>query len=187
MWFPFSYTWLVTCESDFHFALELNLIPSISGTQWRTFIQCVRKSLEIELPNWINRRYHFGELRLRRLEWIHRFWGRPQHGSFVRGYYSNYHTYRSFFMQNVAWVFGAFVFVTIVLTAMQVGLATNQLQSSERFQAASYGFAIFAMVALVTVIGVIATFFVVLFAYNLIITLIYRREREKKWSGREKT
>ena len=90
-------------------------------------------------------------------------------------------------MQNVAWVFGAFVFVTIVLTAMQVGLATNQLQSSERFQAASYGFAIFAMVALVTVIGVIATFFVVLFAYNLIITLIYRREREKKWSGREKT
>lgn len=184
--FLFSYTWLITCESDFHLALQLNLLPPISWTQWRAFIQSARKSVDVELPNWINRRYHFGELRLQRLEWIHRFCGRPQHGSFVRGYYSNYHTYRSFFVQNVAWVFGAFVFVTIILTAMQVGLATEYLQSSEKFQAASYGFAIFAMVALVTVIGVVVAFFLGLFFYNLIITLIYRREREKKWAGREK-
>lgn len=69
---------------------------------------------------------------------------------------------------------------------MQVGLATKHLQSSERFQAVSYGFAIFAMVALVTVIGVVAAFFLGLFLYNLVITLIYRRERGKKWSVREK-
>ena len=184
--FLFSYTWLITYESDFHLALEMNLLPQISWTQWRAYVQSARKVMDMDLPNGINQRYQYGELRLQRLEWIHRFWGRPQHGSFVRGYYSNYHTYRSFFVQNVAWVFGAFVFVTIILTAMQVGLATEHLQSSERFQAASYGFAIFAMIALVTVIGVVAMFFFSLFFYNLVITLIYRREREKKWSGREK-
>ena len=142
--------------------------------------------MNIGSPSWINQRYQYGELRLQRLEWIHYFCGLSQHGSLVRGYYTNYHTYRLFFMQNVAWVFGAFVFVTILLTAMQVGLATKKLQSSESFQAASYGFAIFAMIALVTVIAAIAVFFVGVRSYNLVVTFIYRRERKKKESGREK-
>lgn len=185
--FLFSYTWLITCESDFHLALELNLIPPwILWTQWRAYIQAVRKTMDTESPNWINQRYLYGELRLQRLEWIHSFYGRSQHGSHVRGYYSNSHTYRSFFMQNVAWVFGAFVFVTILLTAMQVGLATKKLQSSESFQAASYGFAIFSMIALVTVIAAVVVFFLGVRSYNFVITFIYRRGRIKKWSGREK-
>lgn len=180
--FLYSYTWLITCESDFHVAQHHNLIPpSILWTQWRAYIQGVRRKLDTELSKWINQRYHYGELRLKRLDWIHRLWGRPQHGSVSRGYYANYHTYGSFFVQNFAWVFGAFVFVTILLTAMQVGLATNQLQSSERFQAASYGFAIFSMIALVAVIGVVTAIFLGLFFYNLVITLIYRHKREKHW------
>lgn len=89
-------------------------------------------------------------------------------------------------MQKVAWVFGAFVFLTILLTAMEVGLATERLQINKRFQAASYGFTIFSILALVVVIGVVAAFFLVLSVYNLVITLVYRREREKRLSGREK-
>lgn len=188
--FLFTYTWLIASESDFHIARGMNLLPATATwAQWRAFIQSARQTMDADaLPNWLNKRYQYGELRLQRLGWIQRIYGRPSHGSFVRGYYSNYHTYRSFFVQNIAWVFGAFVFVTIILTAMQVGLATAQLQSSARFQAAACGFAIFAMVALVAVVGVVVMGFWGLFLYNLVVTLVYRRERQRKWiEGKEKT
>ncbi|KAI1385836.1 uncharacterized protein F4822DRAFT_414280 [Hypoxylon trugodes] len=37
------------------------------------------------------------------------------------------------------------VFIALVLTAMQVGLATDRLKYDERFQQASYGFTVFAI------------------------------------------
>lgn len=65
--FLFSYTWLITCESDFYLARELNLVPPVSWTQWRAYIQGVRVNFDMELLSWINKRYLYGELRLQRL------------------------------------------------------------------------------------------------------------------------
>ncbi|KAK0752900.1 hypothetical protein B0T18DRAFT_313080, partial [Schizothecium vesticola] len=50
--------------------------------------------------------------------------------------------YSSLFHDNLAWIATAAVFMALVLTAMQVGLATEQLQGNATFQQASYGFAI---------------------------------------------
>lgn len=179
--FVFSYTWLISCESDFNLALKLNLIPPMVSTQWRIYIQDVRRTIDIEPLNWINRRYLYGELRLQRLNWIYRFYGRPQGSSLVRGYFSSYRTYHAFFVQNFTWVFVIFVYVTIVLTAMQVGLATEHLQSSQIFQDASYGFAIFSITVSLIITGAVITIFLILFFYNLIVTLLYRRDCEKEW------
>jgi hypothetical protein len=48
------------------------------------------------------------------------------------------------------------VFVVLVLTAMQVGLATERLQSNAAFQQASYGFAIFAILGPMCAFGLVA-------------------------------
>lgn len=42
--------------------------------------------------------------------------------------------------------------MVLVLTAMQVGLATNYLSKSEAFHAASYGFTVFAILGPVGVV-----------------------------------
>jgi hypothetical protein len=65
----------------------------------------------------------------------------------MRGYLYGYHKYSSFLSQNFAWVVTATVYVTIVLTAMQVGLGTSELQNNQAFDRASYGFTIFLILA----------------------------------------
>ncbi|RYP74220.1 hypothetical protein DL771_003153 [Monosporascus sp. 5C6A] len=55
------------------------------------------------------------------------------------------HNYSSLFRDNLTWMTAATVFVALVLTAMQVGLATERLQGNPAFQRASYGFTIFAI------------------------------------------
>ncbi|KAM7209827.1 hypothetical protein V8F06_014790 [Rhypophila decipiens] len=49
----------------------------------------------------------------------------------------------------------ATVFVALVLTAMQVGLATERLQGNAAFQQASYGFTIFAILGPLCVFGLV--------------------------------
>ena len=119
--------------------------------------------------NRINHRYLYGELRLPRLNWIYRLYGRRQDRSLVRGYVYNYRTYSSFFVRNFGWIFVIFIYATIVLAAVQFGLATKRLQQSRRFQNASYRFAIF----------------LVSFLYNLVATLLSGRHGEKGWRARE--
>ncbi len=178
--FLYSYTWLISHESDFAIAQSLNLIPRMQWTQWRAYIQDVRRTIDRKPPEYINRRYQFGELRLRRLNWLYRFFGRPQDRSLIRGYFYNYRTYSSFFVRRFAWLFAVFAYVTIVLTAMQVGLATQRLQPSQSFQDASYGFVVFSIAApLIAVVTAAVTFFIALL-YNLADTLSTRRHQEKK-------
>lgn len=85
--FVFSYTWLISFESDFDIALELNLIPPMLWTQWRAYIQGVRRTIDVGTLSWINRRYLYGELRLHRLNWTYRFNGRPRNKSLLRSYF----------------------------------------------------------------------------------------------------
>ena len=124
---------------------ELGQVPQIPWTQWRAYIQDVRRTIDAKPLDQINRQYLYGELRLPRRNWIYCLYGRRQDRSLIRGYVYCYHTYNSFFVQNFAWIFIIFIYATIVLTVMQVGLATERLQPSQRFQDASYGFAIFSI------------------------------------------
>ena len=49
----------------------------------------------------------------------------------------------------------ATVFIALVLTALQVGLATERLQENASFQQASYGFTIFAILGPICAFGLV--------------------------------
>lgn len=176
----FSYTRLICYESDFNLAQGLNLVPPISWTQWRAYIQDVRKIIDARPRSLIDRRYSYGELRLRRLNWIYRIYGRPQDRSLILGYFFDYHSYSSFFVQNFAWIFVVFTYMITILTAMQLGLTTERLQTTRRFQDASYGFAVFSIAVPLIIVGTAITTFLLLFLYNLIATLISHRHHERR-------
>jgi hypothetical protein len=137
------------------------LSSKIKWEQWTAFTKSLLNSLNHTSLSNINSRYHYGELRLSRLNWIYRL--SPHTCStttLIRGYAYGYNRYSTFVKRNFAWLLVAFVYITIVLTAMQVGLATHRLGNDDRFQNASYGFTIFSILTpLIVTIAIAVTLF----------------------------
>lgn len=173
----FSYTALIVHESDFHIAKETHLIPEeVHWTTWRT---AVRELLDLSpIYALINPRFHYGELRLSRLDKIYFFWKTP-----LRGYMSHWTQYRSFFQDNFAWLASSTVYIAVVLTAMQVGLATEALQSNAAFQSASYGFTIFSILGPLVAAGLVMVIFFYSFIRNWVATRRYRQQRLQRIEG----
>ncbi|KAJ0362696.1 hypothetical protein COL26b_013263 [Colletotrichum chrysophilum] len=134
--FLFSYAALMMHESDFRIAKETHLIPE--ELQWAAWRVAVGQLLDVSsIYSCVDRRFHYGELRLSRLNKIYFFWKTPLHG-----YMSRWNQYDSFFHDNFALLASSTIYIAVVLTAMQVGLATEALQNNEAFQSASYGFTV---------------------------------------------
>ena len=144
MGFLYTYACLISYESDFTIAVDKHLMPQRSDgsiPRWEDWKKLVSEILpHINQCN-IHPRFHRAELRLARLDTIHRFTQLPPFGPYMRGR----RTYGSLFRDNLAWLATATVFIALVLTAMQVGLATDQLKENKSFMTAAYGFAIFAI------------------------------------------
>jgi hypothetical protein len=121
----------------------------------------------------IDARFIYGELRLSRLNKIYRLSQRPR----LRGYMSHWHQYGSFLQDNFAWLASATVYIAIVLTAMQVGLATKALANDDAFQSASYGFTVFSIPGPLVATALIILAFCYIFVNNWIATVIYNKER----------
>jgi hypothetical protein len=180
-----SYTWLIQYPSDFFIAKQENLVPSqLTWDQWRRLITSFQQ--QIEASTWkINARYQYGELRLTRLNSIYRFLP-PVFtvNNFSRGFMAVPTWYKAFFLHNFQWLLAVFAYVTVMLSAMQVGLSTPQLQGSVEFTNASYGFAVAAMVATAAAAVLIAMVWTILFWYHLLSTMRYVRkiqtERERR-------
>ncbi|KAK1452525.1 hypothetical protein CMEL01_16754 [Colletotrichum melonis] len=169
--FLFSYAALIAHESDFYIAREARLIPEdVQWSAWRTAVRELLGASPI-YPR-IDPRFHYGELRLSRLNKIYFFWETP-----LRGYMSRWNQYGSFFQDNFTWLASSTVYIAVVLTAMQVGLATEVLQNNAAFQSASYGFTIFSILGPLAAAGLIIVVFCYMFIDNLIATRRYARER----------
>lgn len=107
----------------------------------------------------IDKRFIYGELRLSRLNKIYFISQRP----FFRGYMSHWHQYSSFFQDNFASLASGTIYIAVILTAMQVGLATNSLANNDAFQSASYGFTIFSILGpLIVAVLILSPFAAVL-------------------------
>jgi hypothetical protein len=174
-----SYAWLVCREIDLRMATseELGLLPkSLTWADWTAFLEDFLKDMDLGNPQDVNQRYQYGELREDRLNWIYRI--AAQHP--IRGYYYSYHQYSVFFRHNFAWLIVIFAYVTIVLTAMQLGLVTDHLAKDDRFQNISFGFAVFSIVVPAIAVGVIAILFVVLCGNNLVATFLVWRGRARE-------
>jgi hypothetical protein len=170
-----SYTWLIRWESDLKLAHTHHLInENINYETWMalrsSFLSTFRRNY---LPQpWLSWRYDFAELRLSRINLIWRLQPHSPYdiSSLVRGYQTPYRLYTSFFEQNFSTVIVAFVYATVVLTAMQLGLATEDLHLSNKFQQACVGFAIFCILLPLVILGIVLVLFVVLFFFNWWVT-----------------
>ncbi|KAI1740208.1 hypothetical protein F4680DRAFT_420035 [Xylaria scruposa] len=163
--FVYTYICLISHESDFAIAKEKHLLPlanpshgpEIQWDNWKEFSLRVLSEYDVKKVHW---RFQRGELRLSRLNFFSRFTQFPPFTSYVRGW----RTYGSLVRDNVTWLATAAVFVALVLTALQVGLATDQLKNNGAFVRFSYGFSVFSIVAPV---GAFA-FIIVEAVYNVI-------------------
>lgn len=164
--FLLSYTALIQYESDFYIAKDKRLIPR--NLTWETWIKLVEQLLHHKNEN-VNRRYDYGELRLSRLNKI--YWAHCR----LRGYRFPYQSYGEMFKANLAPIAGTIVYIGLVLTAMQVGLATHRLGNNDAFQNVSYGFTVFSILAPIILVFLVIFLLVVYFLYNCIATVLFRR------------
>ncbi|PVH71310.1 hypothetical protein DL98DRAFT_553712 [Cadophora sp. DSE1049] len=126
LWLLLSYAWLVRHESDFRIAREKGLLPDIINWEtWTVLIDDFLEHIDLQSLSGVSFRYHYGELRLSRLNKIHcitRFTWRD----FVRGYMTTSTWYQDFFARNFAWLLAVFAVVSVALSAMQVVLVMTR-------------------------------------------------------------
>ncbi|KAL3456919.1 hypothetical protein BJX64DRAFT_296279 [Aspergillus heterothallicus] len=168
--FLFSYLTLIRFESDFAIAQAHSLLPpDLPWESWRRIAHQTLQSGALN-PNNINPRYHLGALRLSRLNKIYAL----RYGDILRGYLGQYKSTTELFAENLAPISAATIYIALVLTAMQVGLATEELAGDRAFQNAAYGFTVFA---------ILGPLVVVLFSFGLgTLEVLSTRARRSKYS-----
>lgn len=175
-----SYVWLICSPLDMKMAHKLDLLPSyVTWERWKAFVADFLSHVDVNALHQVNKRYHFGELRLERINTIYRL--RFFFTHFIRGYLYGYNRYAVFFQRNFAWILVIFVYFSLVLSAMQVGLAVPPLNSNQAFQKTAYGFAIFAIFLVAFFLGLLGAIFASTFLFNMVAAILHdRRERLKK-------
>lgn len=113
-----TYARLIQHESDFELAKDLRLIPSGMGITWESWSRYIASFATLRDRD-LSKRYHFGEIRMTRLN----FWTSILYGRSYEPVHYNYMTYFARFGAPYLFVFGA---VTVLLTALQTGLDMNQ-------------------------------------------------------------
>ncbi|KAF2465704.1 uncharacterized protein BDR25DRAFT_82406 [Lindgomyces ingoldianus] len=180
--FLLSYVWLLCSPLDLKLAHDHFLLPSfITWHWWKEFVKDFCQHVDMNSLDQVNKRYHFGDLRLGRINSIYRT--RFCFTHFVRGYLYGYNRYVVFFQRNFSWILIVFVFFSLVLSAMQVGAGVPPLQDNLAFRRASYGFVVFSMVSVASVLALVGVMFSVIFFFNMAAAIQHdkrdRREREK--------
>lgn len=164
--FLYSYISLVRFECDLAIAHEHHLVPK--DVTWEKWLRFVHQLLDkgATNPSNVNLRYRYGELRLSQLNKIYAF----RYASPLRGYQFTYQTYGELFRDYLGPLTAGTIYIALVLTAMQVGLATSRLGENASFQNASWGFTIFAILG--PLIGVLLAGIVGVFQFctNLVVT-----------------
>lgn len=191
--FMLSYVALVEREADYNLAIQHGLLPrevtwvawlallnELVGTsaQGKSFASDAASASSAGLLRGdacVHRRFHYGELRLGRLNWIYRI----TRGEF-RGYLSGCTNYSTFMRENTNSLVTLFAYTTIVLSAMQVGLSTERLGNDYAFGMASSIFSVFSILAplacIVAIMGVLA----IIIVANLTRTIRIRRLKQSQ-------
>ncbi|RFU79545.1 subtilisin-like serine protease [Trichoderma arundinaceum] len=152
--FLYTYVCLISSDSDFQIATEKHLLPRGPGQKpmsWQTWKTLARSIIRNHDPNQMHPRFRHGELRLSRINAINRF----IHLSPFEAYFNSWNDYSSFFRDNLHWIAASTVWLVLVLTAMQVGLAAEPLQDNERFKKATYVFTLIAILGPVVFFGLV--------------------------------
>ena len=158
-----SYVWIVAYSSDLRIAQETHLLPkSLSWLAWKDFVQDFLEHLRPNAALHTSKRYHHGELWLGILNKIYKL--SPTTISLENLHAGFLHAplwYGFFIQRNLTRLIAIFAFLSLLLSAMQVGQATNEVQESVRFSRASYG------VSIATIFLVVISIVAVVLAYIL--------------------
>lgn len=169
--FMFSYAALICHESDFLLAKEKHLLPEeVEWADWRLFVEEIGIK---HIYKHIDSRFHYGELRLSRLDKLQYL----ASGMSLRAYMPHWNRYEDFFRDQFAWLASTAMYIAVVLAAMQVGLATRYLADNDAFHAASYAFTMFAVLGPLVALGLILTIFFLIFIWNWWTALVFRNRR----------
>lgn len=169
--FLLSYIALIQYESDFYIAKEARVIsPEFTWKKWKTLVQEVLGP-DRQLRSQVADRFIYGELRLHRLDLIYQCLGLS-----LRGYIPRWSSYRSFIQDNLDIVVAGTVYLALVLSAMQLGLSTTNLEGNMSFQAVSYGAAILAILGPLVAVALILLLSILNFLQNW----AWNRRNEKK-------
>ncbi|ORX97679.1 hypothetical protein BCR34DRAFT_496675 [Clohesyomyces aquaticus] len=177
-----SYAWLVQYRCDFELAESLKLIPD--GLEWKAWVEFMKSFLsyiDLDTLEQVDRRYQYGELRLSRLNLLTRMKALSirSEGSFIYGFMSTSTWYTAFLQRNFAWLAAVFIYITVLLSTLQVGLATSALQKSRPFQTMSHGLTLASLTG--SFMAAVAVFLLVgfLFWYHLMTTMLFHRKVRK--------
>lgn len=182
-----SYAWLVCSKSDLRLAVEIGLLPSeIDWDSWTSFMVEFLDRVDARRLCQVDSRYHYGELRLTRLNSLYRYGaaGFSLHNA-THGFMSASTRYTTFFERNFSWLLVVFIYLTVVLSAMQVASATNRFGDDIHFQKFSYGVALFSIAFVLGAAAIMLLVWSTLFWYHLLSTMQYCKMAEKKREGRE--
>ena len=169
-----SYMWLICSPLDLKMAHELDLLPSdITWPWWKTFVTEFSSHIDVNALDQVNKRFHFGELRLGRVNSIYRIRFFFTHS--IRGYLYGYNRYAVFFERNFAWILVVFVYFSLVLSAMQVGSILPPLNSNETFRRATYGFVVFSIFMVAFFLGLLSVLFASIFLFNMMAAITHSR------------
>lgn len=114
-----SYAHLILHPLDLAIAQELHLIPpDISWLQWATFISYFRHIGDEHVA----KRYHYGQLRLSRLNWIVRI-SQPKYAHNAWYYELPHWSINDFVVKYTVSLVFIFVTISLALSAMQVALS----------------------------------------------------------------
>lgn len=167
-------------------AQETNLLPkTLTWASWTSFVTSFTDHIDTKFLYQVARRYQYGELRLSRLNRIYRY--TPSLFSpwnLFRGFLAQSTWYQDTFHRNFGWLLAVFAVFSVVLSGMQVGLATDQLGRDATFHRVSHGFAVFSLAATAGFLLLMVLTWVVLMSYFYISAKLYhhriqslRRER----------
>ncbi|TFB01914.1 hypothetical protein CCMA1212_006283 [Trichoderma ghanense] len=174
--FLYTYVCLVSTESDFTIAIDKRLLPRetddspIKWAQWQRF---VREILAQHDSTRVHPRFVRAELRLSRINAIHR----TKQFVFSEAYFGGWNNYSSFFRDNLAWIAAITAYLVLILTAMQVGLATERLQANTAFQQASYAFTLLAILGPVCMVSLVVLRALIELAKDL--RVIFKQEKRR--------
>ncbi|KXJ87253.1 hypothetical protein Micbo1qcDRAFT_124912 [Microdochium bolleyi] len=185
-----SYIWLVRTKPDLKIAHETGLLPA--DIHWASWSRIARDILALDDDQMMWRevgpRYAYGELRLTRLNALYRlgFTGFSPR-NLVRAYMTGSQRYTTLFQRNFGWLLAVFVYITVVLSGMQVALATGRFADDQPFQELCYVVSLASMVLVVAAIVVVFIVWLGLFCFHLLSTIFFhkriRARREKAASS----
>ena len=137
-----SYIWIVAYRTDMRIAQESNLLPKdLDWAVWKDFVEDFLEHVGNNTPLHVSKRYKYGELWLRRLNITYKLSPSVFSLNNLRyGFLSCPMWYGFFIERNIARLFAIFAFLSLILSAMQVGQGTLELQGDALFSRVSFGF-----------------------------------------------